>query len=750
MRKLLWFTVGFAAVAFGTGYIPQWLCLPLVILSVLLAALLGLFCRRYKTLFAAVLVLLGCGAGLLRIWDYTSGVLSAARQYDGVERNITIEITDFSDRTDYGTTALGEVRLDGEQFLIRVYLSGNARLYPGYTVSGTMKLYATPGGGLKESARHSSEGVYLLAYDGDDTIVQTTDGDERKYFAVFLRDEILQMIDRFFPEDTRAFAGALLLGESDRLSYGEDSAYRISGIRHVVAVSGLHVAILFSVVYVFSWKNRFFTAAIGIPVLILFAAVAGFTPSVMRACIMQVLMMIALLFKREYDPPTALAFAVLVILFINPMTVMSVGFQLSVSCCVGIFLFSRRIYSRLVGGRLKKHILGKSLKARCLRWSMASISVSLSTMITTTPLCAIYFGAISLVGVLTNLLTMWLISFVFYMIMAVCIVGMWNASLAYGIALVVSWAIRYVQLVADILAGFPVSAVYTKSAYIVVWLVFSYGLLSVALLTGKIRKRTCGLIATVSLLLAVWNSWLEPNLGSLQVTVIDVGQGQSVLLTWENKSYLVDCGGDSDKYAANTVQQTLASMGIFYLDGLIVTHYDRDHAGGVALLLQRVPANKLYLPQIQDGGNVKEQLTQNYAQIIQWVEEDTVFSDGEGVLTLIPGNDPESENESSMCVLFQRENYDILVAGDRGEEGEAALMEQIQLPKLDLLVVGHHGSNTSSSMPFLLATMPETAVVSTGQSTRYLRPSQRILRRFEAIDCPVFSTAANGTIIFRG
>ena len=749
MRKLLWFTVGFAAVTFGAGYIPQWLCLPLVILSVLVAAFCGLFHRRYRFMAVAMLIFLGCGAGMLRVWHFTDNVLSSVRKYDGTEQKICVEVTQYSDRTDYGTVAEGEVLLDGEVFSVRVYLSDNMRLYPGYTVSGTMKLYATPGGGLKESARHCSEGVYLLAYEGNDAIIRTKQGNDNRYFAVNLRNQILETINRFFPEDTRAFAGALLLGESDGLSYGEDSAYRISGIRHVVAVSGLHVAILFSVIYVFTWKNRYLTAVLGIPALIIFAAVAGFTPSVVRACIMQMLMIVALLFKREYDLPTALAFSVLVMLTVNPTTVMSVGFQLSVSCCIGILLFAQKIYNRLISGRLNKHILGKSLKARCLRWSMASVAVSLSTMITTTPLCAIYFGTVSLVGVLTNLLTMWLISFIFYMVMAVCILGMWSAPLAYGAASAVSWAIRYVQTVADILAGFPLSAVYTKSVYIVAWLFVSYALLLITLLTKKIRKKTCGFIVLATLLLAVWNAWLEPNLGAFQVTVIDVGQGQSVLFTWEDKSYLVDCGGDSDKYAANEVQQTLASMGIYYLDGLIVTHYDRDHAGGAMLLLERVPANKLYLPQMQDSGHIKEQLTQNYGPIIQWVEEDTVITDGNGTLKFYTGDDAQSENESSMCVLFQNENCDILIAGDRGTAGEYALMDKVQLPKLELLVVGHHGSNHSSSMAFLLATKPELAVVSTGQSAYYRRPSQMILQRFSAIDCPVFSTAVNGTVKFR-
>ena len=745
----MWFSIGFAIVSFGAGYFSQWLCLPLIILFVLMMALCALLQRKSKVFAIAALVLLGCCAGVMRVWVHTENVTSVVREYDGTEQKVTIEITHYSDRTNYGTVAEGELLLEGKTFSVIVYLSDNMRLYPGYTVSGTMKLYATIGGSVKEAVRYSADGVYLRIYAGNDTVVYTASADDSKYFVVNLREGILQSIDNYFPDDTEAFAAALFLGESDRLSYGEDSSYRISGIRHVVAVSGLHISILFTVIYVFGWKNRYITAVLGIPILILFAAVAGFTPSVVRACIMQILVIVALLFNKEYDPPTALAFAVLVILAINPMTIMSVGFQLSVSCCIGILLFAQKIYGRLISGKLKKHILGKSTKAKCLRWSVASISVSVSTMITTTPLCALYFGAISLVGVLTNLLTMWLISFVFYMIMTVCAVGMVSAPIAYAFAAVASWAIRYVQLIADILSGFSLSAVYTKSIYIVIWLICSYVLLIITLSTKKIRKKYCCVTMAIMLVLAIWCSRLEPNLGDFQVTVIDVGQGQSVLLTWEGKSYLVDCGGDSDNYAANTVQQTLSSMGVFYLDGIIVTHYDRDHAGAVISLMERIQTEKLYLPQIVDNGPIKAQLTENYSSIIQWIDADTILQDGDGSITLFAGNDPESENECSLCVLFQKENCDILIAGDRGADGEAALLEHVKLPKLELLIAGHHGSNTSSSMAFLQATEPKMAVVSTGESTWYQRPSRQVLHRFGTIDCPVFSTAKNGTIIFR-
>jgi competence protein ComEC len=148
-------------------------------------------------------------------------------------------------------------------------------------------------------------------------------------------------VESAFPADTAAFAKALLLGDSSGLNYELDTAFKLSGIRHIIAVSGLHVSILFSLMYILAGKRKVLTALLGIPVLFLFAAVAGFSPSIVRACVMQVLMIVAMLLDKEYDPPTALSFAVLLMLAVNPSAVTSVSLQLSVGCMMGIFMFSQ-------------------------------------------------------------------------------------------------------------------------------------------------------------------------------------------------------------------------------------------------------------------------------------------------------------------------------------------------------------------------------------------------------------------------
>ena len=162
-------------------------------------------------------------------------------------------------------------------------------------------------------------------------------------------------------------------------------------------------------------------------------------------------------------------------LFFDPWSVTNVGFQLSVSCLVGIILFSERI---------KNYLLDKKRLGRCTgfvkklaAWFASSVSISLSAVVFTTPLCAYYFGVVSLISPLTNLLTLWVITFVFYGIMIACLMGLLLPAVGAAVAWIVSWPIRYVLWMAKLMASLPLSAAYTQSVYIVFWLVFVYLLL---------------------------------------------------------------------------------------------------------------------------------------------------------------------------------------------------------------------------------------------------------------------------------
>ena len=745
MRKLMWFSIGFAlSCVIGIYLLPASWLLPVGLFAV--SAVVVTCLIKHKICKIAGVVLLGFALGIAWIWGYNTIYLYPAKQYDGKTVTTSIEISDYSYATDYGGAADGSVELEGKNYRVRVYFDAPQDLKPGDSVQGDFTLGMTTTYWAEASDYYQGKGIFLIAEAEDSIVINSQQQIPAKYLAVQLRRQITDLLDSAFPADTLGFARALLLGDSSRLTYEEDTAFKTSGIRHVIAVSGLHVSILFGLVYAATGRHRVMTAVLGIPLLVLFAAVAGFTPSIMRACIMQLLMILALLLNKEYDPPTALAFAVLVMLLINPMTVTSVSFQLSVGCMVGIFLFSSRISKYIL--RKLGAPTDKSLRARLERWFASGVAVTLSAMAVTTPLVAWYFGMVSLVGVVANLLTLWVISFVFYGIMLACICGALWLPLGKIVAWVISWPVRYVLLAAKAFASVPFAAVYTCSIYIVLWISVSYLLFAVFLLSKEKKPILLTACILICLFAAVTASYVVPRLDDFRVTVFDVGEGQSVLLQTDGKYYLVDCGGDSADTATDIVAHTLLSQGVTTLDGVIVTHYDADHAAGVHGLLSQVNAKNIYLPDIPDDGTTKKILSESYPDKVQWITENTLVTDTGSTLTLIAAPvDVADENESSLCVLFQQENCDILITGDRGKTGEKALLQSLELPQIELLIAGHHGASNSTGFELLSTVQPETVVISTGG--RYGHPSGDVLHRLELFGCDVWRTDLHGTLIFR-
>ena len=747
MRKLMWFAVGFVSACAAGVYLLSGSWYWLIGLFCLLGILAMLFIQTRLAKITAV-ALLGCLVGFAWLGSYESFYLSAAKVCDGETKELTIVAADYSYAPAYGQAFDGYTELDGKRYQVRCYLNEDVSIVPGQIVEGSFRIRYTVGE-EKEHSYHQGKGIFLLAMqDGDITL---TDGQLRlRDYPAIWRHKILSLIQASFPEDTAAFAKALLLGETSELTYAQNRAFQVSGLRHVVAVSGLHVSILFAIVYMAFGRRRVWNTLIGIPLLVLFAAIAGFTPSIVRACIMQILMLLALLTDKEYDPPTALAFAVLALLAVNPMAITSVSLQLSVGCMIGIFAFSEPIKNYLQSfGKLKEKCKGDSAKAKLLRWFTGSVSVTLSAMAITTPLCAIYFGMVSLIGILANLLTLWVISFAFYGIIAAAITTMIWVPLGQALAWVIAWPIRYVLMVSGLLAKFPLAAVYTDSVYIVIWLILAYTLLIAFFFTGKKHPGvTAGSIVTL-LAISIGLSWLEPAMDDTRVSVIDVGQGQSILLQHEKTTYLVDCGGEHVGMTADTVANFLLSQGIFRLDGVILTHYDSDHAGSVMELLSVVDANRIYMPDVLDSNGIRQRIQERFKDKIFYITDRTELDISGGKITLYPGITGENDNESSLCILFQPQTCDILITGDRNATGERALLKEAQLPKLELLVAGHHGSHLATSLELLMATRPEVVAISVGADNRYGHPREEVLDRLSRFGCEIYRTDLQGTIIFR-
>lgn len=730
MRKLLWFTLGFgAACAFcAYGKLPILLSIPVVVL--LLAFFVGNK-RTSQMLFAV----LGIAAGSVWFSRFEADTLAPIYAMDGITQQTQIRCSSFPEETDYGYRAEGTIQIGEKAYTVMCYLDQEEAISPGSLLSGPFRFRLTAPGGMKESTYYQGEGIFLLAYQADEITVMTGENSWRDYPAR-LRQKILKAFDQFLPEDTSVFAKALLLGDTSDLDYETKTDFTVSGIRHIVAVSGLHVSILFSLLHILTFRRRYLSALLSFPALLLFAAVTGFTPSVSRACVMSGLMLLAMMINREYDKETALSFSALILLVANPLVIASVSYQLSFASVAGIFLVSPGIRKWMLSW------LPKKAAGKLWIYLATSVSTTLGATVMTMPLCALYFGTVSLAALLTNLLVLWVISFIFYGLILICLLGSFWTGGAIFLGRGISILIRYVLRTAKIIADFPLSAVYTRSPYIVFWLVFVYVLLAVFLLSRNRKPLLLSCCAVLGLCLALLASWAEPLMEDVRFTVLDVGQGQCLLLQNQGKTYMVDCGGSSDAIAADAAAETLLSQGISEIDVLILTHYDRDHAGGLENLLSRVDAELLVLPAVWSE-------KQYPAKQTVYAGENLLLSSGDTEIRIFASKIPRTGNENSLCILFDSENCDILITGDRDGFGERTLLRYEDIPDVDVLVAGHHGSKYSTCEELLATVKPEIVCISAGRNNSFGHPAKETLQRLENFGCTVYRTDLQGDILIR-
>ena len=747
MRKLAWFTTGFTGACLLCFYCFSGQVLYLVagilfllgLLSVILPSVL-----RFQNIIGAILI--GAAFGTLWMQFYRQIKLEPAKELDGVIVYDWIEISDYSDETQNGIGADGYLSYKGNRYKVRLYVKGMDSLSPGDRLYGGFLLSETSEGDISYL---QSQGVVFRAFAKELIAWDEAEDVSLRYIPAVIRNYINNTLEEIFPQDTFGFAKALLLGDSSDLPYEEDVAFRNSGIRHIIAVSGLHISILLSAVYAFTHKRRYLTPLIGIPVLLLFAAMVGFTPSVSRACLMQGLMLLSILFNQEYDPPTSLAFAVLTILLIDPMSISSVSFQLSVSSILGIFLFESKTHKYLSGLKYLENAKGNSRKAKCIRWFIGTVSVSVSALVFTLPLSAFYFQSFSLLSVLSNLLTVCVVTYVFCGIALSLILGLLFLPMGKLVAWIVSWPMRYVTGTAGLLSKIPIGNVPADNIYMVLFLVFLYVLIFM-FLRGKRHKlwvaTICGVLA---LFVSLFASFTESRTDAFRVTVLDVGQGQCILIQSGNDCYMVDCGGGGGTYAASTAVRALWSNGVYRLDGIILTHYDEDHVNGIEPFLAQMGADSLYLPDSPDKDAVRSGIEESFRGDTYLAQTKMVIPCGKGQITIFPAYPGETGNESGLCILFQAADCDILITGDRNKSGELQLMEQATLPDLEVLIVGHHGAGASTSLELLRATMPEIAVISVGTENYYGHPEEETLARLNLFECKILRTDCDGTIIIR-
>ena len=740
MRILATFTGAFALGIFLAQYLlpVEWL-LPCGAAAFVLA--FGRLFLRNDTGRRVLLVGVGLALAFGYDWLYIRQVQRPMEELAGTQREMTMTLCDYAISTGYGAKVT--VRL--EDFPGKAVYYGEEKLLelePGQTVTDLVQLQSAARIRDDDVTSFTSKGVFLLAYRrGEASYGEGTSASPR-WWPVRMGRAMQSRIAELFMGDEAGFLTAILTGDKSRLSDEGAAALSEAGLYHILAVSGMHCGFLLALVTYLTGKHRRrLTALCALPLLAFYAALTGGSPSVLRSCVMLAFLLAAPVCRRDSDGPTALLAALFLILLANPFAAASISLQLSFTAMAGILFLTPRLYRLLMHGRKGN---------RVTRFLAAGFSATMGALVFTVPLSGWYFGTLTLISPLSNLLCLWAASGVFVLGLVTVLLGFFCLPPAKLLAVVPALLTRYILLMAGLLAKIPYHAAYFANPYLKYWLAYAYILFLTAWLRRKAPRRKYALAAILTCLTLA----LTVKLGEwryhagLDVKVLDVGQGQCVLLASGGDFTLVDCGSGNSWYGPGEIaSQHLRAMGCRKLDRLVLTHYDSDHISGVRSLLARMDVDTLLVPELADdglGGEILE-LAREHSVTVETVESRTELPMGKAVLTVLPPVGEGEDNERGLSVLASAEDADILITGDMDAATERKFLEAYDLPDIEVLVAGHHGSKYSTSNDLLDALTPETACISVG-SNSYGHPADETMRRLAEHGCAIYRTDMQGTI----
>jgi competence protein ComEC len=531
-----------------------------------------------------------------------------------------------------------------------------------------------------------------------------------------LKNQAVAAMREALPPTSAALLAGLLLGERTDLPPDVDAAFRRAGVYHVLAVSGFNVALVASTTWAllaFARAPRRIAALGALVVVVGFAAVVGPQPSVLRATLMAVLVLLALLLERDASVLNGLALAALVILAVRPADLYDPGFQLSFAATAGIVL------APMPRGRLT-----------------SALAVSAAAQLAVLPISLAHFNQLSTIGILANLAVVPLAGLATVLGLVAVAAGVASAALATWL-LAATWPVLLLLRGAVAVAAAVPGAVVHLPAPSPLAIACYVAALALALTAWRLRAtrlrlaRGLGALAgglvVLSATATLWPA-LRPADGRLHVTVLDVGQGDAIVIEGpDGRAVLVDAGAGGP-YRLDAGERVVApflwNRGVLRLAAAVVTHADVDHAGGMAAVRERFTVRETW-----DGAPPAGALPL-----------------GGAVLTPLT-TAAAGRNDAARVVRVDLGLVSILLASDVEAAGEQALLASGAPLGATVLKVAHHGSRTSSTPPFLAAVRPAVAVVSVGARNTYGHPDPGVLARLAGADADVYRTDRDGAVL---
>ena len=567
---------------------------------------------------------------------------------------------------------------------------------------------------------------------------------------------LYHIIDSLHSPQHAGFLKGIIFGYCADIPPDVKQSFLDTGTIHILAVSGSNVAfvafIFFSLFGFFRLPRRAVGGA-AIVGLMIYMLVTGSSPSVVRATIMAIVILCGTLFERKADIYNSISVAAMILLLWNTNTLFDVSFQLSFSAVISIVYF----YPRLE--LLIKKIPERFEEMKFVDGVLKLFAVSLAAQLGTVPFTAYYFGRVSIVSLLANIPVVpisGLNTFLGAAEILFSFISPWIAKLyAATNDLLVWFLLGFVKQAASVpfayLEAFHFNVIVVACYYAVVFALFNMTL-------PRIR------VWTIILFLALGNYTLFGNLWSrmhakLTVTVIDVGQGDAILMEFPSgKHLLVDSGPISQRFNSGEkiVVPLLKRMGISKIDYFVITHPHSDHIGGAESVIKSLRVDSLFMGSLDSTNrevrNLLECAETRNVGLKEIHAGSQIFIDPNvRIYALHPAQSMSGEknlNNSSVVLKILYGNASILTVGDAEIPAEQSMIKRYgEFLSSTVLKAGHHGSITSSSEEFLNIVHPQKALISVGNHNKFRNPSSFTIKRLMVHAVKIERTDKSGAII---
>lgn len=561
-----------------------------------------------------------------------------------------------------------------------------------------------------------------------------------------IKEKMIDNANRNMPKRTANLLLGILIGERDNIQEDIIESFRTANLSHILAVSGAHTSyIILGITYLISKSKtpKRIGYIITIIILLIFIIITGASYSVVRACIMAIVVIGAKICYRKENFFTSICISLIIILIQNPFAINDIGVKLSFMGTAGIVIFNKSITNFFIKLKIKQKIA-------------EALSVTFSAQLMIMPITILNFNTISLTFFISNILASPLLGIIIiFGFISIFISSILN-PISKILFLILHIFLELLILVSKVTEKIPGSSILVKTpnilfaiVYYILILFFNYFFVIkqnptrrfhkkiIKIITIKNIKNTVKVIVVVFLIMLLLTRIVRIINPTFKIYFIDVGQGDSTLIvTPKNKKILID-GGEGK---TNVLFQYLLDRRINKIDYIIISHFDSDHCNGLIEIIEKMRVENIVMSkqskESEEYKKILEIIKQKNIKVSSVKAEDKIIIEKNLYIKILnPAEKFEFQdlNNNAIVAKLVYKNFSMLFTGDIEKAEESLAKKYKNELKSTILKVAHHGSKTSTSEEFLKYVEPQIALIGVGKNNKFGHPNQITIEKLKNI-----------------